>query len=274
MTMKPVDLAKFSSELDNVHVDEYRIIDRVLIGDDKNRTLFDCAPLAIIIINQEGILLDSNKKLFEWLGYRTEEVIGRNILDLPFLPQETREIVKKMFDQRMLGRQLPPYDVAFLHKNGETKWGEIHGTLFRDKITDAVLDLVMITDITEQKKTLENLKESEEKYRNLFESANDLIQSVDAEGKIVEVNPKWLNVLEYTKEEVKTLTLKDILRKDQIPHCIELFYKVCHGESVQHVETVFVSKTGKEILVEGNANGQFKDGKFIATVGIFREIIQ
>ena len=117
MTMKPVDSARSSFESDNAHVDEYSAIDRALIGDDKNRTLFDWSPLAIVIINQEGILLDSNKKLFEWLGYRTEEVIWRNILDLPFLPQETKEIVKKMFDQRMLGRQLPPYDVAFLHKN-------------------------------------------------------------------------------------------------------------------------------------------------------------
>lgn len=272
--MKSVDLNKFSSGIENAHVNEYDIIDRALIGDDRNRTLFDWSPLAIVIINQEGILLDSNKKLFEWLGYKTEEVVGRNIFDLPFLTQETRRIIKKMFDQRISGQQIPTYVVAFLHKNGETIWGEIHATLFRDEITGVVLDLVMIANITEKKKALDNLKESEEKYRSLFEGANDLIQSVDSNGKFIEVNPKWLNVLGYTKEEVKTLTLKDILREDKISQCMELFSKVCKGESVEHVETVFISKMGKEILVEGSANGLFKDGRFIATIGIFREITQ
>jgi len=274
VTMKSVDLNKFSSGVENAHVNEYGIIDRALIGDDKNRTLFDWSPLAIIIINQEGILLDSNKKLFAWLGYKPEEVIGRNIFDLPFLTQGTRRTIRKMFDQRISGQQIPAYEVAFLHKNGETIWGEIHATLFRDEITGVVLDLVMIANITEKKKALDNLKESEEKYRSLFEGANDLIQSVDSNGKFIEVNPKWLNVLGYTNEEVKTLTLKDILREDKISQCMELFSKVCKGESVEHVETVFISKMGKEILVEGSANGIFKDGRFIATIGIFREITQ
>ena len=154
------------------------------------------------------------------------------------------------------------------------KGGKIYATIFHDKTTDVVLDLVMISDITEQKQVFENLIQSEEKYRNLFEHANDMIQSVDAEGCFVDVNPKWLTVLGYAREEVRNLHLKDILRVDQIPHCMDLFQQVLQGKSVEMVSTVFISKTGKEIMVEGSANGLFKNGVFVATIGIFREITE
>jgi hypothetical protein len=53
---------------------------------------------------------------------------------------------------------------------------------------------------------------------------------------------------------------------------MELFNKVRQGEIIKNIETVFISKTGKEIFVKGSAKGYFRDGVFIATVGIFRYI--
>ncbi len=131
-----------------------------------------------------------------------------------------------------------------------------------------------LRDITERKRAEGELRESEERFRDFFENASDLMQRVDKEGKFVYVNRKWLKTLEYTKEEVKKLTLWDILRKDQIPHCMEVFKRVCGGETAERVETVFVSKNGKEIPVEGTASAQFKDGKFVETRGIFRDITE
>jgi PAS domain S-box-containing protein len=125
---------------------------------------------------------------------------------------------------------------------------------------------------TKHEITEEVLRVSEEKYRDLFENANDLIQCVDIDCKFLYINRKWLEVLGYTGEEVKNLTLWNILRKDQLNHCSELFKQVCNGKVLNQVQTVFVAKNGKEIYVEGNVNSQFKDGKFIATRAIFRDI--
>ena len=68
------------------------------------------------------------------------------------------------------------------------------------------------------------------------------------------------------------LTLINILREDQVQHCIELFNRIRQGESIKNIETVFISKTGREIFVKGNAKGYFRDGVFVATVGIFKDI--
>jgi len=118
------------------------------------------------------------------------------------------------------------------------------------------------------------VRKSEEIYRDILENANDLIQCVDVKGKFVYVNQKWLKTLEYNENEVKKISLMAVIRKDQVPHCIGLLKRICNGETFDNIETVFVSKTGKEIFVEGNVNAHFEDGKFISTRGIFRDITE
>ncbi|MFH1100980.1 MAG: PAS domain-containing protein [Methanobacteriota archaeon] len=256
----------------NTDTAEYNFIDRTLMGDERNRTLFDWSPMAIVIINQQGVFLDANKKLFEWLGYKPEEIIGKHLTRIPFFPEHTKQTIIQNFTQRLNGKDIPSYEVEFIHKDGASKWGEVHGVLLKDTMNQIVFDLVMVSDITERKETMKRLQVSEEKYRNLFENATDLIQSVNEQGRFVDVNPQWLHTLEYTKDEVVNLHFIDILRKDQIPHCQDIFYRVSKGETIKNVETIYLSKTGKEILVEGNISPFFKDGQFIATIGIFRDV--
>lgn len=129
-------------------------------------------------------------------------------------------------------------------------------------------------EIFKRKKMEEALQRSEEKFRDLFENANDLIQSIDVNGRFIFINKKWLRTLGYTEDEVKDLSITDVLRKDQIPHCMKIFKEVCSGKSFERIETVFVSKDGREIYVEGDANANLKDGEFIATRSIFRDITE
>ena len=251
---------------------EFDFIDRTLMGDERNRTLFDWSPEAIVIVNKQGVFIDANKKLFEWLGYRPEEVIGKNLLEIPFFTKNSKEIIYENFTQRMMGKNIPQYEISCIHKDGTEKWGEIHATLLQDNTNNITLDLIMVSDITERKKVVEKLQENEEKFRMLFENTYDLIQSVDEQGKFIDVNPRWLETLEYSRDEVKKLCLTDIVRKDQISHCQEILKRISQGKHSKNIEIVFLSKTGKEIRVKGNAHGLFKDGEFIGTIGIFQQI--
>ncbi|MDY6912739.1 MAG: ATP-binding protein, partial [Chloroflexota bacterium] len=131
---------------------------------------------------------------------------------------------------------------------------------------------VIVVDVTDEKLAEEGLRASEARYRDLFENANDLIQSVDAAGKFIYVNQKWLATLGYSRDELPSLTLADIIHPDQMDHCMQVFAKVCQGESFDMEETVFVAKDGQEIHVEGNINAHMVDGLFAGTRGIFRDI--
>jgi two-component system sensor histidine kinase/response regulator len=140
------------------------------------------------------------------------------------------------------------------------------------KLIEVITDHLSLS--IEHKINEKALIDSELKYRDLFENAQDLVQSVDPSGNFILVNKKWMKTLGFKKKEVPGLKLNDILRKDQIPHCQELIKKVAEVESLEKVETVFVAKDGREIFVEGNINAQIQNGRFLATRGIFRDITE
>jgi len=127
-------------------------------------------------------------------------------------------------------------------------------------------------EITERQRAEAALRESEERYRDLFENTNDIIQSVTPDGHFLYVNRAWREVLGYSEEETQRLSLLDIIHPDSQAQCMEVFQYVLSGENVGRVEATFVTKNGKEIMVEGSVNCRFVDGKPTYTRGIFRDI--
>ena len=126
-----------------------------------------------------------------------------------------------------------------------------------------------------ERKRLESaLRKSEEQYRDLFENAHDLIQSVTSTGRFAYVNRAWREMLGYTEDEVKELSLVDILHPDCQQHCREVFQHVLAGEKLHNIEATFVSRDGRAIDVEGNVSCRFEDGKPVATRAIFRDVTE
>ncbi len=126
--------------------------------------------------------------------------------------------------------------------------------------------------LKEQRKIEQHLKESRELYFDLSENANDLIHRVTPDGRFEYVNKAWMKTLGYSKEDIPGLRLWSIIKPDSLEHCREVFNKVMKSETVSNIEAVFLTKSGKEVYVEGNANCYFKNGKPVSTRGIFRDI--
>jgi len=118
------------------------------------------------------------------------------------------------------------------------------------------------------------LEESEQQFYDLFENANDLMQSVGPDGRFIHVNRAWRETLGYTQEEIPNLSLFDVIHADSRAHCMEMFQKVMSGETIDRVEAAFRTKHGKNIIVEGSVNCRFVNGKPVATRGIFRNITE
>jgi PAS domain S-box-containing protein len=126
----------------------------------------------------------------------------------------------------------------------------------------------------ERKRSEEALQESEEQFRDLFESSSDLIQSVDSEGRILYVNPAWLETLGYHSKELASISIFDIIHPDSREHCLDVFRRVMAGESVCRVETDLVASDGRIITVEGSVSCRMEGGMPVATRGIFRDITE
>lgn len=109
-------------------------------------------------------------------------------------------------------------------------------------------------------------------YQELVQNSLCLIHKISPEGNILYANTIWLNALEYSSQEALNLNVRQIIRKDLIPIVEENLKAAFSGETFQNIQLVFVSKSGKEIFVEGNGRGLFKDNKLMYIIGSFRDI--
>ena len=113
------------------------------------------------------------------------------------------------------------------------------------------------------------------RFSQIFlDCANDLIQSIDRDGRFLYVNRAWRETLGYDAAEIGALSIFDILDPDCRESCAILFRDIAAGKISHTYEVVFVAKSGRKIPVEGKISTDFKDGELVATRGIFRDISQ
>ncbi len=166
------------------------------------KTLLETANDGIILINKKGEIIEFNRKAEEILGYSADEVIGRNIDFMA--PPELLKVQRKGL-KRVL-KEGKPYSPGWLR---ETAWIRKSGDLVPLEISQFVIDTkkeemilgAIIRDITERKRAGDALKESEEQYRSLVQTADDAIISTDGQGNIVFWNRAAEGVFGYTTDE-------------------------------------------------------------------------
>lgn len=119
--------------------------------------------------------------------------------------------------------------------------------------------------------TIQKIRDIEQDFQELFENANDLIQSVGADGRILFVNRAWRETLGYAENEVADLSLKQIISAELWAQGMEVFADVLSGKN-RRIETIFLARDGRKIYLEGNINCRYKNGVPVATRGIYRDI--
>ena len=117
-------------------------------SEKKYRKIFENSPQGFILLDTEGHIIDVNKKICDWLGYRADEMIGKDHMLYPFLTKAGKVTAMKKFFQRLLGKVLPAYELEFITKKGEKFLGEVLAMQIRDDQGNIVQILAMITDIT------------------------------------------------------------------------------------------------------------------------------
>lgn len=128
--------------------------------------------------------------------------------------------------------------------------------------------------INERKKLFENLKESEEKYIDLFENAPDGYHSIGPDGTILEVNNTWLKVLGYERDEViGKMKLTDLLTEDGLKTFQNTFPELKKEGSIKNVEYDLKKKDGTLLPVLINATAIYDEkGNFLKSRSIVRDI--
>jgi PAS domain S-box-containing protein len=184
---------------------------------------------------------------------------------LSLLTAESKAILLKNLMKRMQGLPVEPYEISFTDKTGKARVAEV-----KAKKIDYVgrsADLVIFRDITRRKENARRLKEysekmealvnekvkevkeSEEKYRELINGMNDTAWVIGLDGNFIDVNDAAVKVLGYSREELLRMGPPDIdnsLTKEQIRHLI----RSMPADEIQVFETAHTTKDGKTIPVE------------------------
>ncbi|WP_292388694.1 PAS domain S-box protein, partial [Methanosarcina sp. UBA5] len=132
--------------------------------------------------------------------------------------------------------------------------------------------LEMDIDVTEQKKAEERLQESEEKYRNIVETANEVIFVTDNKAVITYVNPKTIDMLGYTLEEVIGRPICDFI-SEEYKSIAKLNWKKRKQGISESYELKLIRKDGSSLWTLNNTKPLFnKDGKFMGLMSMLTDI--
>ncbi|GMQ88699.1 MAG: hypothetical protein BMS9Abin09_0131 [Gammaproteobacteria bacterium] len=125
-----------------------------------------------------------------------------------------------------------------------------------------------------QKLVKETLRISQEHFLDVFDNTSDLIQCLAADGSFLYTNRAWRETMEYTEDEVRSLTLQDVLHVDSQQCCQDRFKRLKAGEELREIEFKFITKTGKTVHIAGDCGSLIKEGEVISTRGIFKDITE
>ncbi|PLX10105.1 MAG: hypothetical protein C0598_11155 [Marinilabiliales bacterium] len=187
----------------------------------------------------------------------------------------------------LISQDSPEVIKNFYIKSYKKKDGEIFpGETFASKLYDSkgkwIGNLGVIRDISERLKFINELSkakekaiENEEKYKALYENAPLSYQSLDVDGRFLDVNPTWLSTLGYKREEVIGKYYKNFLHPDWKEHFEENFPKFKKRGYVSNVGFKIKHKKGHyiDISFEG-CIGYHPDGSFKQTYCVFQDVTE
>ncbi|MEO5970209.1 MAG: PAS domain-containing protein, partial [Bdellovibrionia bacterium] len=223
---------------------------------------FDLVRVMIVALAPDETVIKINKKGCEILGYRPEEIIGKNWFDT-CVPEESRNEIRKVF-QDLLGTEpqnAESYQNPVITKTGEERIIEWRNTTFYNPDTKKIIVLCAGEDITEYIKTNAALRESEAKFRSLADDALVGIFMVQ-DWHYIFANKYLAEILGYSVEELLNLeNWIDVVAPDERPIATMTVEGMLSDKQSQRREIRLQRKDGKLIDVDGISALTEYDGK-------------
>ncbi|MBP7998931.1 MAG: PAS domain S-box protein [Chloroflexi bacterium] len=175
------------------------------------RRLAESSPDYVFILDLRNFkTVYTNRDSF--LGYGREEWRDRSVFD--HVHPEDNEIVHTFFrefvDQLITGG-VPTIEYRLETKEKQWEWVQHRGTLFTaDESGKPLQVIIMLAIVTERKNAEMALRQSEERYRRLFEQSQDAIYVSTREGQILDFNQAALDMFGFTRDEVAHVSLPDL----------------------------------------------------------------
>jgi PAS domain S-box-containing protein len=259
-------------ERSRVHSQKAQAEAALAASERRFRSLVQNSSDLVTILAPDGTILYASDSAERIVGHAPGDLVGSNLLS--YLDGGGVQTLRGLLENGE-GRTngAGPIEFCLRRGDGSPVWLEAVGT---NLLTDATIRGIVLNarDVSERKRADRELRESEERYRDLFDHASDLVCMAAPDGSLLYVNHAWQQGTGYSEVEIGRMQLLDLVPPEARAYFGQVLERVLKGERLDHVELVFVPKAGAPITLEGNLSCTFKDGQPAVIRGIYRDITE
>ena len=243
------------------------------LAEDMYRNFFDNAQVGFFRTRlSDGKVLMANDRMAQMLGYSSaEEVTNDFFAGEQYVDAGTRErMVAELADKG----EVKNFEARLRCRDGSAIWARFTARLSsRREYLEGVL-----VDVTEEKRAVEALRDSETRYRLLGDNAVDVVWSVGSDGRITYCSPSVHNLTGYRPDELIGKPFVDNLSSDSVLSVLPIWEEKAASRNLEEpvtIEVEFARKDGSTVWTEVIAAVRVDEhGNFAGAQGMAREITQ
>jgi len=213
------------------------------------REIFEEAPIGMAVVDLDERFQQTNTTLCQMVGYSEDELKTRTPLDITY-PEDianSRHLAQAMLTQQDRHRM----EKRYVRKNGEVIWAMRTGCVIRDQDGKPRHFLIMVEDISERKRAEEALCENQHQLevalkanQLIMDNSQDVICTIDEQGRFLRINAACQNLWGYTPEELIGRCYIDLVHEEDRPKTIEADEKVQAAGTLSDFVNRYVRKDG------------------------------
>lgn len=229
-------------------------------SESRFRALVEQSITGVYVFDQDAFRY-VNQRLASMFGYTEDELVGR-LGPVDLIAPEDHGTVKAQMERRFTGRvESAHYTARGLRKDGSRIWVELHGSRMEYEGRPAITGTAL--DITERVDAEKSLRESEARFRAIYDGVNDAILIIDPrDGSIVDLNQRAEEMMGYSADEARRLGMSDLSAGDPgaaQAAAAEWIQAAARGEP-QMFEWQAKNRAGESFWVEINMRTAHIDG--------------
>ena len=232
---------------------------------EEYRLLFESNPCPMYVCDERTLnFLAVNQSAIEHYGYSREEFLKMNAQDI-------RPDASSSFVFSEVGPE-PHTTRVWKHLKKDGAIIDVHVNWHRFDFAGRPAYLLMVTDVTEQKRAQAAVIESEERYRELIENANDIIYTHDLKGNFTSLNKVGELITGYSCEEALTMNIVDVLAPSSLETARHMLARKAEEKIATVYELDIFSKGGRRLALEVSTRLIYAAGVPIGVQGMARDI--
>lgn len=238
----------------------------------KFEMLCNTAMEGIVAVDAEENITFVNEAFGDMLGYRKNELLGMNLQR--FVDKKGIQEIRRQTAKRREGK-VSRYELLMFSKDGSPHVIQVSASPIWSRNGDFVGSLAITMDVTERRKMEEALRESEAKFRKIFQNASDSIIYLDKSGRISDVNEKAVQVFGGSKKELvgKHFIKIGVIASTDIPKLLSIFARILAGKP-GYTNVKIKNKMGQERYLECSSSITTIEGKLTGILVIARDVTE